>query len=113
MADFEKRLDHNGRDVVDAAGVTVGSIEAIYVEAATSAPQWALVSLAAPDRGSTLIPITGVASPDESLQVPYSMETVFGAPEGSGAELHTYYMEISSGTARIDPIPAGPPPDWP
>ena len=81
MADTTTGLDWHGRTVVDRDGDKIGSVEEIYLDDQTGAPEWLLVKTGLFGTKSTFIPMRD-AQPegDDSVRVPFEKAQVKDAP---------------------------------
>ncbi len=81
MADTNTGLDWHGRTVVDRDGDKIGSVEEIYLDDQTGAPEWLLVKTGLFGTKSTFIPMRD-AQPegDDSVRVPFEKAQVKDAP---------------------------------
>ena len=118
MATLEKDqiLQYRGQDLSDTNGEKIGSIEEIYLDAETGAPEWALAKTGMFGSKSTFVPLRDAREQDSALRVPFDKATVKDAPkidpdgqlsQREEGELYRYYgMEYSE--ARSDTgLPAG------
>ena len=69
-----------GEDLYHSDGDKIGSIEEIYVDQETDAPEWALVSTGM-FGGSTFVPLRDASETGGSLRVPYDKAQVNDAPK--------------------------------
>jgi uncharacterized protein (TIGR02271 family) len=112
MATLQKDriLQFRGETLCDADGDKIGSIEEIYLDAETDAPEWALVNTGLFGTKSTFVPLRDASEADGTLRVPYEKATVKDAPkidpdgqlsQSEESELYRYYgMEYTE--ARSD-----------
>jgi uncharacterized protein (TIGR02271 family) len=112
MATLQKEqiLQFRGQTLCDADGDKIGSIEEIYLDAETDAPEWALVHTGLFGTKSTFVPLRDASEVDGALRVPYDKATVKDAPkidpdgqlsQQEEGELYRYYgMDYSE--ARSD-----------
>jgi uncharacterized protein (TIGR02271 family) len=118
MATLQKDqiLQFRGQTLCDADGDKIGSIEEIYLDAETDAPEWALVNTGLFGTKSTFVPLRDASETGGTLRVPYEKATVKDAPkidpdgqlsQREEGELYRYYgMDYSE--ARSDSgLPAG------
>jgi uncharacterized protein (TIGR02271 family) len=97
-----------GQNLCDSDGDKIGSIEEIYVDADTGAPEWALVSTGLFGTKSTFVPLRNVTETDGELRVPYDKAKVKDAPKHDADgelsqrdedELYRYYgIDYGTGT---------------
>jgi len=107
MATIQKDriLQLRGEDLCDRDGDKIGSVEEIYLDADTGAPEWALVKTGRFGGKGTFVPLRDAGEADGTLRVPFDKATVKDAPtmEPDGqlsrreeAELYRHYgMEYS------------------
>jgi len=107
MATLEKDqiLQYRGQDLSDTNGEKIGSIEEIYLDAETGAPEWALAKTGMFGSKSTFVPLRDAREQDGALRVPFDKATVKDAPkidpdgqlsQREEGELYRYYgMEYS------------------
>src|SRR5689334_22467396 len=69
-----------GREVVDTDGDKIGTLEAIYLDAETDQPEWALIKTGLFGGRSPLVPLVGVAAEGESVRVNFPKDQVKDAP---------------------------------
>jgi len=112
MAALEKDriLQHRGQDLSDSNGERIGSIEEIYLDAETNAPEWALVKTGMFGSKSTFVPLRDASEQDGALRAGFDKATVKDAPKPAAdgqlsqreeGELYRYYgLEYSD--ARSD-----------
>jgi uncharacterized protein (TIGR02271 family) len=112
MATLQKDqiLQFRGQTLCDADGDKIGSIEEIYLDAETDAPEWALVNTGLFGTKSTFVPLREASETGGTLRVPYEKATVKDAPkidpdgqlsQREEGELYRHYgMEYSE--ARSD-----------
>jgi uncharacterized protein (TIGR02271 family) len=112
MATLEKDqiLQYRGQNLADADGDKIGSIEEIYLDTETDAPEWALVSTGMFGTKSTFVPLRDASEENGTLRVPFDKATVKDAPrmdpdgelsQREESELYRYYgMQYSE--ARSD-----------
>ena len=114
--DTDRILRLRGQDLTDADGDKIGTIEEIYLDNETEAPEWALVKTGLFGSKSTFVPLRDAGEADGTLRVPFDKATVKDAPtmEPDGklsqreeSELYRYYG-IEYSEARSDSgLPAG------
>ena len=73
-------LQFRGQNLSDADGDKIGSIEKIYLDAETDAPEWALVNTGMFGTKSTFVPLRDADEVDGSLRVPFEKAAVKDAP---------------------------------
>ena len=102
MATLEKDriLQYRGQDLSDVNGEKVGSIEEIYLDAETNAPEWALVKTGMFGSKSTFVPLRDASEQDGALRARFDKATVKDAPkldadgelsQREEGELYRYY----------------------
>ena len=112
----DRILRYRGQDLSDADGGKIGTIEEIYLDNETGAPEWALVTTGMFGGKSTFVPLRDANDAGGALRVPYDKAKVKDAPkmepdgqlsQDEEAELYRYYgMDYSE--ARSDSgLPAG------
>lgn len=69
-----------GREVVDASGDKIGTLEAIYLDAETDQPEWALIKTGLLGGRSLLVPLSGAAPDDDCVRVAFPKDQVKDAP---------------------------------
>ncbi len=118
MATLEKDriLQHRGQDLSDSNGEKIGSIEEIYLDAETNAPEWALVKTGMFGSKSTFVPLRDVSEQDGALRARFDKATVKNAPklDADGQlsqreedELYRYYGLEYSATRSETGLPEG------
>jgi len=108
--DKDRILQYRGENLSDSNGDKIGSIEEIYLDAETDAPEWALVNTGMFGGKSTFVPLRDASEADGALRVPFDKAMVKDAPkmdpngqlsQNEEAELYRYYgMDYSE--ARSD-----------
>ena len=102
MATLEKDriVQYRGQDLSDTNGEKIGSIEEIYLDAETNAPEWALVKTGLFGSKSTFVPLRDASEEDGTLRVRFDKATVKDAPkmdpdgqlsQRDESELYRYY----------------------
>src|SRR5215212_1631035 len=118
MATLEKEqvLRHRGENLADSDGEKIGSIEEIYLDTETGAPEWALVATGMFGTKSTFVPLRDATEQGDVLRVPFDKETVKDAPkmdpdgelsQSEESELYRYYGIEYSETRSDTGLPAG------
>ena len=105
--DKDRILQFRGENLCDSDGDKIGSIEEIYLDAETDAPEWALVNTGLFGGKSTFVPLRDATEADGALRVPFDKATVKDAPkmdpngqlsQSEESELYSYYnMDYSEG----------------
>ena len=80
MPDIDAVRGWQGRTMVDGDGDRIGSIEDIYADDQSGAPEWALVKTGLFGTKSTFVPITHASQRNGDVQVPYDKQLVKDAP---------------------------------
>ena len=82
MATIQKDriLQLRGEDLCDRDGDKIGSVEEIYLDADTGAPEWALVKTGRFGGKGTFVPLRDAGEADGTLRVPFDKATVKDAP---------------------------------
>ncbi len=113
MADTNTGLDWHGRTVVDRDGDKIGSVEEIYLDDQTGAPEWLLVKTGLFGTKSTFIPMRD-AQPegDDGVRVPFEKAQVKDAPsidadqelsQSQEQEIYSHYgMGDGAGAGDVD-----------
>jgi len=111
MTQVTEAYDWNGRELVDADGSKVGTIEALFRDEDTEQPEWAAVSTGLFGSKLSFVPIQDAEPTGESVRVPFSKDQIKDAPkiddsEGQlsqeeEAQLYEHYG-ISYGESRSD-----------
>ncbi|MFH8410469.1 PRC and DUF2382 domain-containing protein [Streptomyces sp. NPDC018019] len=76
----ENPQDLTGMNVVDAEGTKVGSVQQIYRDDATDAPEWITVRTGLFGMKETFVPLAGARRVGDELQVPYTKDQIKDAP---------------------------------
>ncbi|MCX5383686.1 PRC-barrel domain-containing protein [Streptomyces sp. NBC_00083] len=102
-----------GRKAYDRNGRKIGTVDEVYLDDATGAPEWAAVRTGLFSRDA-FVPLDPSTVIDEALHVPFERSLIKDAPDfGVGRHLspeqelqlyHHYGLDIAS------PEPPGPPP---
>jgi sporulation protein YlmC with PRC-barrel domain len=99
-----------GRTVVDEDGDKIGTLEDVYYDEQTNAPEWGLVHTGMLGTRQSIIPLVTVSFRGEDIAVPYDKKRVKGAPnvdadedlsQSEEATLAEYYG-LSYSEARSD-----------
>ena len=105
-----------GRDVIDAAGERIGSIEDIYLDEETGQPEWLAVRTGLFGRRVSFVPLAEAQAVGDDIAVPYSKEQVKDAPqadpdgilsETDEALLYEHYGLPYSDVASDTGLPSG------
>jgi len=83
MSTFQKDelLAKRGEDLYDSSGGKIGSINEIYLDAETGAPEWALVNTGMFGTKSTFVPLRDATEDGGNVRVPYDKGQVKDAPK--------------------------------
>ncbi|ARF57563.1 PRC-barrel domain-containing protein [Streptomyces gilvosporeus] len=107
-----------GLTVVDSQGSKVGTVQQVYRDDATNAPEWITVRTGLFGMKEIFVPLAGARRTGGELHVPYPKDTIKHAPriDANGhldpseeAVLYRHYGLIRP----PDPAPPAPPPDPP
>jgi uncharacterized protein (TIGR02271 family) len=100
MLDRDSVLSAQGATVVDETGSKIGTVKDIYLDQQTNEPEWALVSTGLVGGKGNFVPLAQATMEGNDIRVPYSKDTVSGAPsidpdgqlsQQEEAELYRYY----------------------
>jgi uncharacterized protein (TIGR02271 family) len=100
MPDIDAVQSWQGRTMVDPAGDTLGTIDAIYLDDDSGQPEWATVTTGLFATKTTFIPLAQAQDMGDSVQVPYDKAQVTDAPnmdadgqlsQDEEAELYRHY----------------------
>ena len=80
MPDIDTVRGWQGRTMVDRDGDRIGSIQDIYADDQSGAPEWALVKTGLFGTKSSFVPIAQASQRDDDVQVPYDKQLVKDAP---------------------------------
>jgi uncharacterized protein (TIGR02271 family) len=80
MPDIDTVRGWQGRTMVDGDGDRIGSIEGIYADDQSGAPEWALVKTGLFGTKSSFVPIAQASQRNDDVQVPYDKQLVKDAP---------------------------------
>ncbi|HZH23267.1 MAG TPA: PRC and DUF2382 domain-containing protein [Solirubrobacteraceae bacterium] len=114
--DKDRILQYRGENLSDSNGDKIGSIEEIYLDAETDAPEWALVNTGMFGGKSTFVPLRDASEADGALRVPFDKAMVKDAPkmdpngqlsQNEEAELYRYYGMDYSETRSDTGLPEG------
>jgi hypothetical protein len=83
QSDFEDFAAWAGRDVLTPTGDRLGAVDTIFLDEATGAPEWVLVSL---DDGAAFVPLAGATVEERSIRVGQDAERVQAAPRPDAGE---------------------------
>jgi uncharacterized protein (TIGR02271 family) len=100
MTQTQDILSYRGQDLRGADGEKIGTIEEIYLDTETNAPEWALVNTGLFGTKSSFVPIRDARTGDGGVTVPFDKGTVKDAPtvdpdgelsQREEAELYRHY----------------------
>lgn len=100
MLDQQEVLASHGSNVIGDDGEKVGTIQDIYLDEETGAPEWAVVSTGMLGSKANFVPLAQASKEGTDIRVPYSKDMVKGAPgmdpdghlsQSEEAELYRYY----------------------
>jgi hypothetical protein len=74
-------LGRRGQDVEDIAGEKIGTLNDVYLDEPTGAPEWAVVESGTLRASRWFVPLRGVQLLEGRIQVPFTRELVTSAPE--------------------------------
>ena len=80
MTQVTEAYDWRGRDIVDADGDKVGTLEELFRDNDTQQPEWAVVKTGMFGTKLSFVPIQGAEPTGEDVRVPYSKEQINDAP---------------------------------
>ena len=112
----EDLLQKRGQDIYDRSGDKLGSLDEIYLDAETGAPEWALVNTGLFGTKSTFVPLRDATEDGGSLRVPYEKAQVKDAPkvdpdgelsQQQEAELYRHYGLDYSESRSDSGLPEG------
>ncbi|WP_030018318.1 PRC and DUF2382 domain-containing protein [Streptomyces monomycini] len=110
----ENLQDMAGKNVVDPEGNKVGSVQQIYRDDATDAPEWITVRTGLFGMKETFVPLAGCRRVGDELQVPYTKEQIKDAPRidadghlepAEEERLYRHYGMSRPGTAPTGTVP--------
>ena len=77
--DFEDFSAWTGRDVLAPDGERLGAVELIFLDEATSVPEWVLVRPDDADAAS-FVPLAGASVEEDAIRVEHDRERIAAAP---------------------------------
>jgi uncharacterized protein (TIGR02271 family) len=111
MTQMTEAYDWRGREIVDADGDKVGTVEELFHDRDTQQPEWAAVRTGLFGKKLSFVPIEGAEPAGEDVRVPFSKEQIKDAPkidDSNGelsqqeeAQLYEHYG-MSHGESRSD-----------
>ena len=109
-------LAKRGQDLYDRSGDKIGSLDEIYLDAETGAPEWALVNTGLFGTKSTFVPLRDATEDGGNLRVPYEKAQIKDAPkvdpdgelsQQQEAELYRHYGLDYSQSRSDSGLPEG------
>ena len=111
MTTLDEALGWRGATLRDAEGERIGTIDEVYLDADTNAPEWALVHTGRLGTGRAFVPLRDAKATEDGCAVPFEKGVVKDAPamvpdgqltKREEAELYRHYgMDASlSGLRR-------------
>ena len=109
-------LSYRGQELRSADGEKIGTIEEIYLDTETNAPEWALVNTGLFGTKSSFVPIRDARTGDDGVSVPFDKGTVKDAPsvdpdgqlsQREEAELYRHYGLDYSESSSDTGLPEG------
>ena len=111
MTQVTEAYDWRGRDIIDADGEKVGTLEELFRDEDTQEPEWAVVRTGMFGKKLSFVPIQGAEPRGEDVQVLFSKAQIKDAPriddsegqlsQDEEAQLYEHYG-ISYGESRSD-----------
>jgi uncharacterized protein (TIGR02271 family) len=86
MTQVTEAYDWRGREIVDADGDKVGTIEALFRDQDTEQPEWAVVKTGLFGTKLSFVPIENAEPTGEDLRVPFSKDQIKDAPRIDDSE---------------------------
>src|SRR5215210_7659749 len=119
MTQVTEAYDWRGRDIIDADGDKVGTLEEVFRDENTEQPEWAVVRTGMFGTKLSFVPIQGAEPAGEDVRVPFSKAQIKDAPkiddsdgqlsQQEEAQLYEHYG-MSYGERRSDSgLPEGGP----
>ncbi|HMJ97347.1 MAG TPA: PRC and DUF2382 domain-containing protein [Thermoleophilaceae bacterium] len=119
MTQVTEAYDWRGRDIVDADGDTVGTLEELFRDDDTQQPEWAVVRTGMFGTKLSFVPIQGAEPTGEDVRVPFSKAQIKDAPriddsdgqlsQEEEAQLYEHYgMSYSDSKGRDGHDTSGP-----
>ena len=112
----ETLLQKRGQNLFDRDGDKIGTIDEIYIDAESRAPEWALVNTGLFGTKSSFVPLRDADDEGDSLRVPYEKAQVKDAPridpdgelsQPEEAELYRHYGLAYSESRSDTGLPEG------
>src|SRR5688500_1377049 len=111
MTQLTEAYDWRGRELLDADGEKIGTVEELFRDEDTDQPEWAAVSTGMFGKKLSFVPIQNAEPTGESVRVPFSKSQIRDAPkiddsdgqlsQEEEAELYSHYG-MSYGEDRSD-----------
>lgn len=73
-------LSWRGRDLIDSHDDSIGTIEEVYLDADSDAPEWALVTTGVFGTKRSFVPIADATEREDGIHVPFEKATVKAGP---------------------------------
>jgi uncharacterized protein (TIGR02271 family) len=112
MATTDQVLSWRGQDLRGTDGEKIGTIEDIYLDAETRAPEWALVTTGLFGTKQSFVPLRDASPSGDGVTVPFGKETVKDSPrmdpdgqlsQSEEADLYRHYgLDYDGGADDID-----------
>jgi PRC-barrel domain len=80
VATLDEALGWRGETLHDEDGQRIGTIEEVYLDADSRAPEWALVHTGRLGTGRSFVPLRGAQAGDAGPRVPFAKGLVEDAP---------------------------------
>jgi uncharacterized protein (TIGR02271 family) len=81
MPQMTEAYDWRGREIVDADGDKVGTLEELFRDEDTEQPEWAVVRTGMFGKKLSFVPIQGAEPVGEDVRVPFSKDQIKDAPK--------------------------------
>ena len=117
MTQVTEAYDWRGRDIVDADGEKVGTLEELFRDESTQEPEWAVVRTGMFGTKLSFVPIQGAEPTGEDVRVPFSKDQIKDAPkiddsdgqlsQEEEAQLYAHYGMNYSEQRSDSGLPAG------
>ena len=121
MTELTQAYDWRGREIVDADGDKVGTLEELFRDEQTDQPEWAAVRTGLFGTKLSFVPLQGAEAQGENVRVPFAKSQIKDAPkiddsdgelsQQEESQLYEHYG-LSYGESRSDSgLPEGGAPD--
>jgi uncharacterized protein (TIGR02271 family) len=116
LLDQQEVLASHGSTLIGEDGHKIGTIQDIYLDEQTGAPEWALINTGLLGSKSNFVPLAQATKEGNDIHVPYSKDMVKGAPsmdpdghlsQSEEAELYRYYGLDYSESRSNSGLPEG------